>query len=578
LGIRHFFAATAGLVALGLAWPLIAQQQDAPPEDEARGRDGQVRLLYWQAPSTLNPYLSGGVKDIEAASLTLEPLARYDETGKLVPWLARVIPTRVNGGISADLTRITWSLRQGVTWSDGSPFTARDVVFTWRYCTADGAGCAQRDAFADVADVSALDDHTVEITFTGPKPFPYAPFVGAQAPILQAAQFKDCLGPAAPGCTGANFAPLGTGPFTVAEFRTNDVVRFAANPRYRTPGKPAFAEVLLKGGGSAAEAARTVLETGEFDYAWNLQLPPDLLSRMEAHGKGRAVVGFGTLVERLAINFTDPDPAHGAARATRAHPHPILSDRAVREALSLAIDPATLVAVGYGAAGRVTCNLLPAPPLYASSANDACLEQDMAAARARLEEAGWTDSDGDGIRDKDGRPLRLMLQTSTNSVRQDFQMILKQWWARIGIETELRNIDASVFFGSDAASPDTVQKFHADLEMFAGNFPGTDPESYLEGWTCDAAPSPENQWQGANVGRWCDPAYDALAADLSRTPGLEARAAIARAMNDMLVQNHVVIPLVNRGRLSAHANDLGGVVMNSWDSELWNIADWHRLK
>jgi len=163
-------------------------------------------------------------------------------------------------------------------------------------------------------------------------------------------------------------------------------------------------------------------------------------------------------------------------------------------------------------------------------------------------------------------------------VRQDFQVILKQWWARIGIETELRNIDASVFFGSDAASPDTFQKFHADLEMFAGNFPGTDPESYLEGWTCDAAPTPENQWQGANVGRWCDPAYDALAEELSRTPGLEARAAIARAMNDMLVQNRVVIPLVNRGRLSAHANDLGGVVMNSWDSELWNIADWHRLK
>ncbi|QYX58557.1 peptide ABC transporter substrate-binding protein [Roseovarius sp. SCSIO 43702] len=567
----------AGLVwALALAAPAGAQV--APdPSVESRGRDGTVRVLFWQAPSTLNPYLTGGTKDIEAASSVLEPLARYDENGRLVPWLARVVPSRTNGGISADLTRITWSLKQGVTWSDGTPLTARDVVFTWRYCTAEGAGCAQRDAFADVAKVEALDDHTVEITFDAPKPFPYAPFVGAQTPILQAAQFADCLGPAAAGCTEANFAPIGTGPFTVAEFRTGDVARLTANPNYRTPGKPAFAEVILKGGGSAVEAARSVLETQEFDYAWNLQLSPEILAAMLARGHGEAVVAFGTLVERIAVNFTDPDPALGPLRATRAHPHPILTDPAVRDALSLAIDRAALVAVGYGETGRVTCNIIPAPEFYASDTNAACRTQDLDAARATLDAAGWIDSDGDGVREKEGRELRLLLQTSTNAVRQDFQAILKQWWAQIGIATELRNIEPSVFFGGDAGSPDTFQKFFADLQMFAGNYAGTDPEAYLEGWTCDAAPTPANGWQGANVSRWCDPGYDALAAELSQTAGLEARAALVRRMNDMLVMNRVVIPLVDRGRVSAHARDLGGVVMNAWDGELWNIADWHRL-
>ena len=76
-------------------------------------------------------------------------------------------------------------------------------------------------------------------------------------------------------------------------------------------------------------------------------------------------------------------------------------------------------------------------------------------------------------------------------MRQDFQALIKQWWAEIGVETELRNIDASVFFGGDPASPDTFQKFYADVEMYANNFDGTDPESYMANWECKQAPTPE---------------------------------------------------------------------------------------
>ena len=99
-----------------------------------RGTDGQLRVLYWQAPSILNPFLSGGTKDVHAASLVLEPLARYDENGRLVPALADDIPTVDNRGVAADLMSVTWSLRKDVVWSDGTPFTAADVVFTAGYC------------------------------------------------------------------------------------------------------------------------------------------------------------------------------------------------------------------------------------------------------------------------------------------------------------------------------------------------------------------------------------------------------------------------------------------------------------
>ncbi|WP_417273439.1 peptide ABC transporter substrate-binding protein [Celeribacter halophilus] len=556
----------------------VASLALVPAAFAERGADGHVNIIYYQAPSTMNPYLSGGTKELESASLVLEPLARYNEAGTIVPYLAESVPTVENGGVSEDLKTITWKLKEGLKWSDGTPLTSEDVKFTWEYCTAEGGGCSQSEKYNDVVEVETPDELTVVVHFGVPKPFPYGPFVGAQAPIVQKAQFTDCVGEAMASCTEENFSPIGTGPFVVDEFKTNDVVSLSANPHYRDPNKPAFATATLKGGGDAQSAARSVLETGEFDYAWNTQVSPDLLEAMLAKGKGQLVSAFGTLVERIMVNMTDPDPALGDERATAAHPHPILSDLAVRKALSMAIDRALLTEIGYGDAGRPTCNVLPAPAIYNSTANDACLTQDIEGAKAVLEEAGWVDSDGDGIREKDGKKLSLLFQSSTNAIRQDFQAIIKQWWGEIGVETELRNIDASVFFGGDAGSPDTFQKFYADVEMYANNFDGTDPEAYMANWECKQAPRPETQWQGNNMPRFCSDEYDALVAEMAKTGDINKRAELAKAMNDMLMQEYVIIPLVDRGRLSAHSNTLGGVILNTWDSELWNAADWYRIK
>ncbi|MGR3505125.1 MAG: peptide ABC transporter substrate-binding protein [Paracoccaceae bacterium] len=550
----------------------------APAAFAERGADGHVNIIYWQAPSILNPYLSGGTKDLESASMIIEPLGRYDQTGALVPFLAAEIPTLENGGVSEDLTSITWKLKPDLLWSDGTPVTAADVKFTAEYCMHPEGGCAQAAKFDGVSAVEAIDDLTVKVTFSEAKPNPYGPFMGAQAPIIQAAQFADCLGAKAPECTEANFNPIGTGPFRVTEFRPNDVISLEANPNYRDPAKPAFATMTFKGGGDATAAGRAVLETGEFDYAWNLQLAPEVIEQMQAGGKGQTIAAFGSLVERIMVNMTDPSPSlPEGERATAKHPHPFLTDPAVRQALSMAIDRNLLVEIGYGQAGRPTCNLVPAPELYASDNTD-CLTHDIAGANALLDEAGWTRGAG-GIREKDGVRLSVLFQTSTNAVRQDFQALIKQWWDEIGVETELRNVSASVFFGGDPGSPDTFQKFYADLEMYANNFDGTDPEAYLAAQTCDKAPRPETQWQGENITRFCDPAYDAMVAELGRTGELEKRGEIARKLNDMVTkESNVIIPLVDRGRVSAHSNSLGGVVLNTWDSELWNVADWHRIK
>ncbi|MDP6487698.1 MAG: ABC transporter substrate-binding protein, partial [SAR324 cluster bacterium] len=114
-------------ILLSLAFALSL----ASAVEAKRGSDGQLNLLYWQAPSTMNPYLSGGTKELEASSVVIEPFARYDEKGNLLPWLVEEIPTVGNGGIAEDLTSITWKIKKGIKWSDGSALTADDAVFTY---------------------------------------------------------------------------------------------------------------------------------------------------------------------------------------------------------------------------------------------------------------------------------------------------------------------------------------------------------------------------------------------------------------------------------------------------------------
>jgi peptide/nickel transport system substrate-binding protein len=544
-----------------------------------RGADGQVNILFWQAVSILNPYLSSGTKDVYGASLILEPMARYDETGTIVPFLAEQVPTVENGGVSEDLTQITWTLKEGLVWSDDTPVTAEDAVFTAEYCMDDAMGCAFRGNFTDVASVEAVDERTVRVTFSQPKPFPYGPFVGAQSPILQKAQFENCMGARAAECSDENFYPIGTGPFVVTDFRANDVVFYEANPLYRDAAKPAFATVQLKGGGDAPSAARAVLETGEMDYSWNLQVEPEILTQMEAMGRGEVMAAAGTLIERILLNPFGVDSSLGEVRSTAdAGPHPLFKDPVVGRAMSIALDREIITELGYGAAGAPTCNIVNAPEIYSSPNTDWCMAYDPDEANRLLDEAGY-ERGPDGVRvTPDGQRMSVIYQTSTNSVRQGTQALVKQMWDEIGVETELRNIDAGVFFGSDPGSPDTFQKFYTDVQMYANNFDGTDPEAYMAGFMCDKIPSPANNWNGQNDSRVCIEEYDQLGARLAETADLEERAAIVIEMNDLLIESGHILPIVHRGNVSGRSLTLEGVKMNAFDSELWNIADWTRAE
>ena len=541
--------------------------------------DRTLDILYWQAPSTLNPYLSGGFKDRDAAAITLQPLAYYDPDGALVPALAADIPTVRNGGISQHLTSITWKLQDGLKWSDGSALTAHDFVFTWRYCMDEATGCTAASSFVDITSVEAPDDLTVRINFHAPTPYPYSAFVGAGLPVLSRAQFADCVGAAASGCDDQNFAPLGPGPYRVVTFFPDDHAVYERNPHYYGD-KPYFKSVILKGGGDALSAARSVLEEGEADYAWNLQIDPESLAELESVGKGKVVSAFASLVERIVLNQTNSDPALGEDRSEYlegANPHPLLTFTPIAQAMSMAIDRTTISERLYGFAGKSACNLIVGPPTYVSTANDACLTQDIRGANKLLDDNGVIDIDGDGIREYEGIPLRFTYQTSTNEVRQETQALVRGWWREIGVEAELIDHDAAVFFGGDPVEDKEAvySRFFADLQMYATG-PDIDPQQYLVGLTCDQIPDQDNGWGGSNVPRACNPEFDQLAEELAHTSVGPDRAALVKRMNDILVQSYYEIPLVNRGIASAYLLTLHGVRFNGWDSELWNIAEWRR--
>ena len=537
-----------------------------------------LTLRYWQAPTTGNPYLSEAYKDLDPAALVLEPLANYDDEGRLTPRLAADIPTLENGGIAEDLTAITWELKSGILWSDGTPFTAHDVVFTWRY----KCSLAEFDCDAEpVRMMEAVDDLTVRITFRSPIGYPYDEFVGFDGGskyILQQAQFESCMGEAArtdQACQEANLMPIGTGPYKVVDFDVDEaagtsVVVYERNDNFRVPGQPFFSEMTIQGGGSAEDAAQAVL-MGEADYAWRVQILPETLQDLQAADQVTVVFAFSSLVERLVINLTNPDPALGAKRSEWSrddpNPHPFLSDPAVREALSLAIDRDRIVDDFYGPTGQPACNIITRPAAYASPNNDDCLVQDIEMARAVLEDAGWRPGI-DGIREKDGVRLSLVYQTSTNAARQGTQDLIQEWWEATGVETELRDIDASDFFARDG-NPDSAYKFFADIQMFADI---STPDHFLT----QHIPRAENDWIGTNIPRWSSEEYDDLYEESLVTSLGPRRQEQVVAMNDLLVQNHVLIPLVDRASVVTLRSDIKGVRSNVWDSEMWNIHEWYR--
>ncbi|MCA0305532.1 MAG: peptide ABC transporter substrate-binding protein, partial [Proteobacteria bacterium] len=431
---------------LALSGVAQAQSISPPYKPTKRGGGGLLKVLWWQGPTLLNPHFAVGTKDQDGSRIFYEPLAGWDGEGNLRPVLAASIPGREDGTLAADGKSVTWKLKQGVRWHDGKPFTADDVVFTWEYARNPETSAVTSGSYKDVT-VEKVDPYTVIVKFAQPTPFWADAFVGPAGMIIPRHLFAEYVG-AKSREAPTNLKPVGTGPYKFKEFKPGDLVAGTINTDYHMPNRPYFDAIEMKGGGDAVSAARAVLQTGEFDFAWNLQVEDEILLRMEKGGKGRVVLNKGGAIEHIQVNSTDPWTEVDGERASLKTKHPTLSDPAVRQALALLVDKDSVEKHIYGRTGVATPNFINNPERFRSKTTK--YEFNVDKANDILDKAGWAKGP-DGIRAKDGKKLKFVYQTSINQPRQKTQAIVKQACQKAGIDIEIKAVTASVFFSSDVA-------------------------------------------------------------------------------------------------------------------------------
>jgi peptide/nickel transport system substrate-binding protein len=536
-----------------------------------RGGGGVVKLLMWQGPTLLNPHFAVGTKDQYGCRVFYEPLAGWDANGNLVPILAAAIPTVENGGVAKDGKSVVWKLKKGVNWHDGKPFTADDVVFNVEYASDPATATTTIGAYRDVVKATKIDSHTVRLEFKEPTPFWADPLVGTVGMIIPKHLFDAYRG-AKSRDAPTNHKPVGTGPYRFVDFKPGDMLRGEANPNYHEANRPHFDAIELKGGGDAVSAARAVLQTGEFDYAWNMQVEDEILKRLEAGGKGRISIAPGGSVEFLQFQTTDPWTEVDGERASIKSRHPTLTDFAVRDAINLLVDRQSIQDHIYGRTGVATRNFLNNPQRFRSPNN--AFEFSVEKANRVLDAAGWKRGP-DGVRARDGRKLKFVFQTSINAPRQKCQQIIKQACQKAGIEIELKSITASVYFSSDVANPDTFRKFFADLQMYNTTMPRPDPGLFMNQFVSWEVSTKENKWSGTNNTRWRSDEYDRTykAAQVEMDP--VKRAALFIRLNEILIENRVVVPISNRPVVAALSNRLRAP-MTGWDNDVFLLKDWYR--
>ncbi len=535
-------------------------------------------MLLWQAPTILNAHLAQGTKDYIAARCCTEPLITVDGDGKFATVLAAEVPSASNGGISADGKSVTYKLKQGVKWADGQAFSAEDVAFTFEFINTKESSAVTAGTYSNIDNVKAVDANTVTITFKEPTGGWYVPFAGGNGQILPKHIMKDFVG-AKSREAPLNTKLIGTGPFMVDEFKPGDLVVYKANPNYREASKVGFERIELKGGGDATSAARSVFQTAEYDYAWNLQVEAPVLADIMNGGKGELVTAPGSGVEQIYFPFMDNTKETDGERGKAGTKHPFLGDIKVREAMSLAIDKETMVKQLYGPTGVVANNVLTTPSNLSSK--NTTHEFSIEKANKILDDAGYKKG-GDGIRmTPSGLRMKVVFQTSINSLRQKEQAIVKDGWQKIGIETELKSVDAGVFFSSDPGNPDIFARFSTDVQMFTSTFDSPYPVGYMNRFYTGKDPDrawgqKSNNWSGRNFMKWQNAEYDKLFDQVLVELDSGKATAMWQQLNDLIVKDFADIPLVDRKFTSARAKGLTGPEPRAFDNETWNIADWKK--
>jgi len=560
MNVRKFVSLAAlVLLALGLMIAPVAAQ-DVPT----------LTVGFAQEPDSMNGFYSSMAFAQWANDLVQSSLWDISDTLEAVPVLVEEVPTIENGGISEDYLTYTIKLKEGLMWSDGTPLTSDDLVFTYQMIEDPANNMLQGSAVAEALEsVEAIDATTFTLTFNTPKPFP-EDMAGSPglSTILPAHIFRPIY--EAEGSiefADENQDPtVFSGAYVLTEWRRGEQMTFEANPNYAL-GTPSIGRIVLRFFPDT-ETQYAALQAGQLDFVPNIS-EGDKPRVSEFEGVEMVTV-FGGYIESLWLNLrTEEHPRAG---------HPALQDVRVRQAIRFALDRQAISDALL--AGTVS----PTDSIYASSPFEnpdlGVTPHDVDQANALLDEAGWVDSNGDGTRDKDGVELVLRYSSTNAGWRNNIQAVVQQQLAEVGVGTILEAYPASEFFGAWANNGiNAVGEY--DIAQYANNTALTNPANVTvyEALNCEQIPSEANPG-GQNFTGFCSEEMDAAAqvtlSSLDEQERLDAAYTIQTIMRD----NAPLINLFPRGDNYAFVGSrfaetprIGSGVGNTWfDIVNWQLA------
>lgn len=581
LATRHFIITITLLIILGALTACAGAAQQPPAEPQVVEKEvvvtataepggGQIVYAVYQEPQILNPFIATQTVAQEAYVPVVEGLLAVDPEGNFFPVLAKEVPTVENGLVSEDGLTVTYNLKEGIVWSDGQPFTCDDVKFTWEAITDPESGAVKTTGYADIESVECPDDHTAVLNF---KQF-YAPYLSLFATPDGVLPRHATGDPKDMQKWVYNWHPIGTGPFKIQEWVSGDHITYIPNENYRDyPEKPKLDKLIFRVIPSR-EVGKALIRTGEIDILWDL-IEADV---PEFEDDPNVVVNMtpGPGTERLVVNLADPEL--DATDDPLNNPHWALGDLRVRQAVQYAIDKQFIVdELLYGLAQVGTNELnngwakADIPPS----------EYNPEQAAALLKEAGWTDEDGDGVREchgcpnaEEGRPLRLKIQTTTgNKLREEAEQVLIEMLGEVGIELYIENVPSSVLFGSWASG--AFRKHgHFDILMYTTS-DNIDPQSQVEGYFASwNIPTEANAGTGFNYARWIDEEFDEYVKAAGSSPDRAKRKEFYQKAMERIAAGLPHIYLYDRNEIHLSRARVQGFEVNPWTDQTWNTQDW----
>ncbi|MBX3143829.1 MAG: peptide ABC transporter substrate-binding protein [Trueperaceae bacterium] len=543
--------------ALALALVAILIGGSSVAQDRLDGKVGGTLIIgLLQEPSSLvlaetnTPVAS----QFYIPYLINEPLLNVDHEFNIVPGLLAEVPTLENGGISPDFRVYTLKLRSAIAWDDGTPITAHDIAFTWRWLLDSQTVVYTTHGWEKVESIEVEEDGlTAVVTLADSFAFWLDEAVIGMgiAPqhAMEAAGDKDTF----------NQNPVGNGPFKLADWRIGDVMMFDRNDHYfRGPAKLDRIVIRIIPDTNALAAA---LMAGDIHVA--IGLVAANIPQLQAAPNVDVITTTWPQLERIFFSQTVPGDTYT--------PHPILTDWAVRKALVISVDMDEILDSLYFGINPRGIN-----ELYGTGFFNPDLEPypfDPEEAKRTLEEAGWIDSDGDGIREKDG--VRLSISHSTtagNRARESMQAIMQQAWADVGIEVRIENYPSAAFFG---AWQGVAWGRRYDMAQFSNGIFALQP-NLSDWWHSDAIPTPEKPVGNGHSG-WSHPRVDELLHE-HRLGVTEQRAReILYEVQQIIYDDYAMLPVFTAATIFGVRSNVHNVNPTQFGAQaglFWQSYDW----